>query len=127
MPYINPQDIREHLRGSGSIAQPAIVELMTAVEKYVSMRLNMNPLPENNEILADIIRELTISKVIVDLLHPTSEDLARADFHRRNGLQMIADVNRDGLFPSSLGSRDVAREVYNPYAEQFFKQEDFLL
>jgi hypothetical protein len=39
---------------------------------------------------------------------------------------MIADVNRDGLFPMSLGDRVISNEVYNPYPEPFFKPEDFL-
>jgi hypothetical protein len=126
MPYVNPQDIREHVRGIGSVGVPQIAELMSNVESFVKMRLNLDPLPPDNEVLTDIIRELTTAKVIADTLNPTSEQLARAEYHRRNGLTMINDVNRDGLVPMSLGSRDVTKEVYNPYTEPFFSAEDFV-
>lgn len=126
MPYIDPQDIREHLRGSGSIAQPALIETMEAVEAYVGMRLNMDPLPLENKIIKDIIRELSIAKVITDLMSPTAEDLTRAEYHRRNGLSMINDAKRDGLIPINMSGRNIEKEVYNPYPEPFFKMEDFL-
>ena len=125
MAYVDPQDIQQHVRGIGSVTVPAIIEIMTEIESYVSMRINMDPLPANNPVLKDIIRELTTAKVIADTLSPNAEQLARADFHRRNGLTMINDVNRDGLFPTSLGDRNIANEVYNPYPEPFFKAEDF--
>jgi hypothetical protein len=126
MPYIDPQDIREHLRGSGSIQQPTLVEVMTAVESYVKMRLNMDPLPPDNPVVKDIIRELSIAKIITDLMNPTGEDLSRAEYHRRNALAMINDAKRDGLVPFSSGNRVISKEVYNPYPEPFFSREDFL-
>lgn len=125
MPYVEPRDIREHVRGVGSVGEPQIAELMSNVENYVKMRLNYSTLPEGNEVLADIIRELTTAKVIADTLNPTSENLARADYHRRNGLSMINDVKRDGLIPGNIGDRDVSKEVYNPYPTPFFHREDF--
>lgn len=125
MTYVNPQDIREHFGGIGSVPQPQIAELMTEVENYVKMRVNMDPLPDNVDVLRDIIRELTIAKVLGSIARG-SEELAVADFHRRNGLTMINDVNRDGLYPTTLGSRIVDKEVYNPYPEPFFKAEDFV-
>lgn len=124
MTYVNPQDIREHFQGIGSVPQPQIAELMTEVENYVKMRVNMDPLPDGVDVLRDIIRELTIAKVQGSIAR-SADELAVADFHRRNGLTMVNDVNRDGLFPMSLGSRDISREVYNPYPEPFFKAEDF--
>lgn len=126
MTYIDPQDIREHLRGSASVQQPALVETMEAVEAYVEMRLNMDPLPPDNKVIKDIIRELAIAKVITDLMSPNAEDLTRAEYHRRNGMAMINDAKKDGLIPFSIGGRVISKEVYNPYPEPFFSREDFL-
>jgi hypothetical protein len=124
MSYVNPQDVREHHQDVASVAVPQIAEYMTEIENYVKMRINMDPLPDNVDVLKDIIRELTVAKLIGSRAR-SPEDLAKADFHRRNGLTMINDVNRDGLFPTTLGSRIVANEVYNPHPEPFFKAEDF--
>jgi hypothetical protein len=127
MPYVNPQDIREHVKGIGSVGVPQISELMTEVETYVKMRLNMSTLPENNDIVKDIVRELTISKVILDTLQPNAEDLGRADMHRRNGRQLLQEAITDGLVPGSLSpaNRDITKELYNPYPEPFFTREEF--
>lgn len=125
MPYVEPQDIRQHYQELASMQVPNIVEIMTEIENYVKMRVNMDPLPPNNDTLKDIIRELTAAKLIGNRARD-SDELARADFHRRNGLTMINDVNRDGLFPTTLGSRNIANEVYNPHPSPFFKAEDFL-
>jgi hypothetical protein len=122
--YVNPQDIREHFQDLAGIPVPQLAEFMLEVEKYVMMRINMDPLPDNVDVLKDIIRELTAAKAYGSRARDT-DGLALADFHRRNGLTMINDVNRDGLFPTTLGSRDVTKEVVNPYPEPFFTREDF--
>ncbi len=125
MPYIDVQDIREHLKIGGRVSPAQIQELMTEVESYVKMHLNVDPLPENSNILKSIIRELTMAKVILDALSPTSDDLARAQMHNALGMRMLREVKDEGLVPSNTGTRDVTKEVYNPYPEPFFSIMDF--
>lgn len=125
MPYIEPRDIQEHLRIGGRVSIPAITELMREVESYVKMHLNLDPLPENVDVLRSIIRELTMSKVIMDSLQPNSEDLARAQTHNAIGMRMLREVKDEGLVPADIGSRNVANEVYNPDPFPFFNIGDF--
>jgi len=129
MSYVEPNDIRQHLRGAGGASVPAIAELMQEVESFVKIRLDMDPLPENNDIIRDIVRELTLAKVIVDLMAPSAEDLSRAQMHRRNGMEQLEHADRHGVTPRNTGApggRDVSKEVYNPYPEPFFTAESFL-
>jgi hypothetical protein len=123
--YTDPQDIRQHLRGAQQLAVPQIAEIMQEVESYVSQRLDLSPLPANNDILKEIIRELTSSRVILDLLNPTNENLARAEMHERRGMGRLRDADRHGIAPNNYADRDYTAEVIVQPEYPAWTAEDF--
>lgn len=124
--YTDAIDIRQHLRGATGLTVPQIEEIMEEVEYYISTELDIDPLPPDNPLLRSMVRELTLSRAILDLMAPSSETLGRADVHRRNGMDLLASAKREGIFPSSYSSRDAASEVYSPREVPIWSIDEFL-
>lgn len=123
--YVDVQDIRQHVKGAGNAPVPQIQEIMEEVESYVSAQLDIHPLPPNNPILRSIIRELTTSRIILDLLPITAENLSRAQMHEQRGFRQLRDAKTEGIAPRDNSLRDARSEVYTPRAEPFFTYDMF--
>ena len=123
--YTDAIDIRQHIRGGERASVPQIQEIMDEMESWVGAELDIDPLPPNNPILRAIIRELSTSRIILDILPVSAENLSRADMHERRGMRLLESAKREGIAPTDFSSRDPAKEVYNPHNEVFFPREMF--
>jgi len=126
MAYIDPQDIIQHKRGLAQVPVPNLQEIMGEIEYFVSIRLDLNPLPPNNPLLKNIIRELSTSRAILDLLPPQAENLNAAVLHEQRGFKLLAEAKANGIEPVDYSTKDYTKEVYVPPEYPAWTSEDFL-
>jgi hypothetical protein len=126
MAYIDAQDIRQHVRGAQSVPVPNINETMEEVESMVAAELDLgDSLPAGKPVLRAIVRELTTARVILDLLPPTSENVARTQLHDQRGWQMLRSAKKEGIDSNSYADRSYESEVYNPRTTSFWSSDMF--
>lgn len=126
MAYVDAQDIRQHVRGAQGVAVPNINEIMEEVESLVAAELDLgDSLPAGKPVLRAIVRELTTARVILDLLPPTSENVARTQLHDARGWTMLRSAKKEGIDSSDYANRNFEAEVYNPRSTQFWTPDQF--
>ncbi len=126
MAYVDAQDIRQHVRGAQNAPVPNISEIMEEVEGMVANELDLgDSLPPNVPVLRAIVRELTTARVILDLLPPTSENVARTQLHDQRGWSMLRSAKKEGITPASFADREYEKEVYNPRTTPLWSEDSF--
>ncbi len=128
MAYVDVDDIRQHFRQSGALDDDTIEEIMGEQESYVKARLRLATLPPDNDILKQVIRNLTVSHVIFNVTS-VAGDYDKGTALRSEALRLLNEIGREGMgirpnpFDQAGGWES---EVINPYGEdRFFNPSDF--
>lgn len=125
--YVDAEDLRQHFRRAGSMDDETIEEVMQEQESYVKERLKIDVLPPNNDILKNIIRDLTVSAAILSAPASTVDDVAKADRLRSEALRRLTELIEDGFKAGTPSNKNVDTEIYNPYEYSFFSPSEFFL
>ena len=126
MAIVSPEDVKSYFRYAQNLNDDEIDEFITQEEYYVSLRLDVSPLPDDNPVLFAIVRDLVIYRVVsTKLQRLTAEDYAIGENHRREAIRRLYEIDREGITPAT--TRVFKDAVYTPDGPAEFTPGDFWL
>lgn len=125
MVYVEVADIKQHYRESSAYPDANIIEMMEEEQAYVENYLKMSPLPPAHPVLRSIIRDLTISRLMLNIASASGEAPGLAVELERQANRKLFQIKSDGLMVEGWTRGNPDKQVINPYPETFWTLEDF--
>lgn len=95
-------DIKQHVREAqgGAFGDELIQEAIDENTAYVEMLLDLSPLPTDNHIINNILRNFVIGDILMNIVPAGSDRFATALAYREEARQRVEEVNRENLNPN---------------------------
>lgn len=124
--YVDAEDLRQHYRQAGSMDDELVEEIMLEQESYVKQRLKLSELPSGNNIVKNIVRDLTVAGAIFAAPAASTDLINKATLQRGEALRRLNELLEEG-FRAGPSNKELDLEVFNPYTNPFFEPSDFFL